>query len=217
MQIFLSMMLLLTPLSLLAEVKKPTPIPQTLSRCLGQEEKNWHASQRQGAIYALNQRFIAEVVQLSNIEVKPSYLTQICAPQTYSSLVFLEIIMLHPKDWYHIKDLKSDIQQNIAESLVKDVNEHGTEIFIDLIMGLQSEAPTPHCMEKKIKGLKKFYREIKYLQEEIDLKKIVHNPKRLRFFFSRIKDYKKIFKECSMDLKKQKDLEKKKEEENKKA
>lgn len=178
---------------------RPTPSSSdksVLLHCLGAEEKFYHAKKRLGALYDLNQRMIGEILQVPGLEGAADVLRDACKPGEATSLVVLEAILLHPNEWYAVAQGHQLGEVSIMTELLKEIIIGAPEMFLTFLGQLQSEAPTPDCLEKQIPGLKELYSDVKWLQEDVDPSKLVGNKGRLRYILRTIRDPEVIFAKC---------------------
>lgn len=168
-----------------------------LMYCMGQQEKFFHLKKETGPFYELNQNLIAELIQVPGLEASSILLNRICKPSILAPLYLLEAMVLDPRDWY-VLDRKLDPQtRSISEELMKELRQMSPEIMLTFLSGLQMQMSTPGCLEKHIPGLKKMYHDVKWLQEEVDLKKITMGQERLIPLFSGIQKYQLFAAECA--------------------
>lgn len=179
-----------------ARLKAP---PSELLRCLGQQEKVFHAEKATGALYDLNQKMIAELVQLSGVDGTPLLVKEVCRSQGKGALYLLEAILLDANQWYLIRPQTSALGGALSAELVKELNSSGPELLLSFLGALQMESPTPDCLEKNIPGVSQLYFEVKWLQEEIDLQKIAGKKKRLAKIFGGIHRAETYFAACARE------------------
>jgi hypothetical protein len=170
-------------------------------KCLGEEEKRYHVNKNMGPGYDLNQRLIAELVQIPNIQVAPQFLPTICDPKNFSaSWKLLELSITQGKSLFVIPPAVTGMQRAITASMIDDYIEASREILIAFITQLQASAPTPDCLKREIPTLETFFFEIKHLQEDVPLNKIFQSKDRK--IIDAIKDYPKAFQRCRDRLRK---------------
>lgn len=178
---------------------RPKAPPSELLRCLGQQEKVFHAEKATGALYDLNQKMIAELVQLSGVDGTPLLVKEVCRSQGKGALYLLEAILLDANQWYLIRPQTSALGGALSAELVKELNSSGPELLLSFLGALQMESPTPDCLEKNIPGVSQLYFEVKWLQEEIDLQKIAGKKKRLAKIFGGIHRAEAYFAACARE------------------
>ena len=176
--------------------------PSKLLFALGQEEKILHVNKRQGPRFELNQRLISELVQIPNLEASPELISKLDhrSSTTTPSLVILEAILTTPNSWYIFTKDGAQVQQSIAQELMKEFMELGPEVFLNYLQGLQTEAPTPDCLVKHVKGLQKLQTKIKWLEDENGLHSLLKNPKALKKLFDRINPIGPVYEKCRLDI-----------------
>jgi hypothetical protein len=172
-------------------------VPSQLLICLGKIEKSYHKTKQLGPFYELNQNLINELTQVPGIEAQPEVLKKICKISPEAPLVLLEEILLNPSSWHNLKKSESPVTQKIAKQLIKEMNQQSPEILLIFLGALQAQMPTHNCLEKYIPGLNHLYRDVKWLQEEMDLKKIASTKDRLVPIFNRLRDLKEITQACN--------------------
>lgn len=191
-------LLLCLALPALARAPQAPPRPSSrLLRCLGVEEKRFHAKKQTGAVYDLNQRLIGELVMINKIEGQKVLLDRICDKKSYSpSVGLMEAMLLMPYNWAAPGKTGTEIQDTIQRELIKDLNAGMPEIFLNFLGQLQAESPTPQCLNEKIPSIKSLNEDVKWLQEEVDLDKITGKRKRLQSIFAGIHQVEKLYAEC---------------------
>ncbi len=170
-------------------------------KCLGAEEKRFHLKKELGPIYDLNQRLIAEMVQIPKLEIRQEDYLAICAGQKFSeSWKLLELSIKEGKSLFVIpKDIQG-IQRSMTEGMIDDYVEATREILINFISQIQTISPTPTCLKEEIPELDKLFVEIKYLQEDVDAKVIFQGKDQK--IFEKLKNYPLAFEKCRALLKK---------------
>lgn len=170
-------------------------------KCLGEEEKRFHLKKETGPVYDLNQRLIAELIQVPKVElVKEHYLT-ICSGEKFSeSWKLLELSIRFEKNIFNIPKDISGIQKSMTEGMIDDYVEATREILLNFIAQIQSLSPTPNCLKEEIPELDQFFNEIKYLQEDIETKTIFEGKDQK--IFEKLKNYNQAFDKCRARLKK---------------
>jgi hypothetical protein len=172
-----------------------------LLKCLGKEEKAFHLKKQTGPVYDLNQRLISEMVQIPHATVAPEYIREICSSKHFSaSWKLLELSLKKGKDIFIIPPNVEEMQKQITAGMVEDFIEGTREILLNFISAIQTISPTPNCLKEEIPELDNFFMEIKYLQEDVDLKNIFQGKDQK--IFNRLKDYPRAFQRCRDRLKK---------------
>lgn len=169
--------------------------------CLGKEEKNLHQKKDLGPLYELNQRITGEMVQIPNVTVRPEDLKIICSRDTFSqSWKLLELSLRKGKDLFVIPDSVTGLQRSITQGMIDDYSEVSKEILLYFISQIQTHSPTPDCLMEEIPFLGKFFTEIKYLQGDVDIRKLMAGKDTK--IFADLKDYRSAFQRCRERLKK---------------
>lgn len=172
-----------------------------LLKCLGEEEKNFHLKKETGPLYDLNQRLIAEMVQIPKTELASEHFTEICGKSSFSpSWKLLELSISKGKDIFEVPQEVSDTQKQMSLGMIDDYIEATHEIFLNFMTQIQSAAPSANCLKEEIPELDAFFTEIKYLQEDVDIKKIFAG--RDVKIFHKLKNYRLAFKKCQARIKK---------------
>lgn len=172
-----------------------------LLKCLGAEEKQFHLKKETGPLYDLNQRMISEMIQIPKAELDQEYFDQICSKDSYSpSLILLELSIKKGPEIFNVPDSLGKAQKQMAVGMVDDYIEATKEIFLNLITQIQAQAPSPTCLKEEIPELDNFFSDIKYLQEDVDMKAIF--AKRDVKIFRKLKSYPQAFDKCRERIKK---------------
>lgn len=189
------MVTILILLSFHARAKSPE-----LLKCLGAEEKRLHLKKNTGPIYDLNQRLIAEMVQIPDAIIDANAFKEICSSEGSESLKLLQLTISKGKALFNIPSKVVGMQRQIARGMIDEYVETSKEILLNLITQIQVLSPTPHCLEEEIPLLKNFFYEIKHLQEEVDIDQIFGG--RDTKILYELKNYPKYFQRCLARLKK---------------
>lgn len=170
-------------------------------KCLGEEEKRFHLKKETGPVYDLNQRLIAEIVQIPRVEVAPDDLRTICSSGQFSeSWKLLELSIKEGKNLFVLPKDVSAMQKSIAVSMIDDYVDATREILLSFIAQIQAASPTPNCLKEEIPQLENFFTEIKYLQEDLDLKTLFKGKDQK--IFEKLKAYPQAFDKCRGRIKK---------------
>jgi len=172
-------------------------------KCLGEEEKRIHVSKKSGPQYELNQKLISEILQIPNVRIHNEYFKKICGSKFVNpSLKLLELSLINGKSIFKEFKTTNEAQNSMTSSMMDGYVEATKEIFLEFIASIQTLSPTPSCLKEEIPSLDKFLTEVKYLQEDIDLK-ILLNKKDIKLF-KELKSYPQAFERCRL-LKSKKD------------
>lgn len=171
-----------------------------LLKCLGAEEKQLHLKKVTGPTYELNQRLIAEMVQIPDAMIDETDYQAICAAKGSESWKLLQLSIVKGKNLFTIPESVTGMQRQIAQGMVDEYVEATNEILLNFLTQIQSIAPTSSCLEEEIPQLRNFFFELKHLQTEVDTKKIFEG--RDLKIFNQLKDYPKLFQRCLERLKK---------------
>jgi hypothetical protein len=169
--------------------------------CLGSEEKKFHLLKTQGPIYELNQRLISELVQIPSVRIDTNDLKHLCDKSSKSpSVKLLSLVLSRGEKLFKIDTDIPESQKLISQSMIKDFVEISREIFLNFVSSIQSVAPTPNCLEQEIPSLKNLYKDLKYLQDEVETKKLFEGKENV--IFERLQNYQKSFQRCRERTKK---------------
>lgn len=193
MKCFVFFLIAIIPFSLFARERE-------ILKCLGTEEKRFHLKKETGPIYDLNQRLIGEMVQIPNAELnKDDYLT-VCSGKNFSeSWKLLELSIKKGPSIFTVHNSTGQ-EKAITEGMITDYIESTREILLNFIAQIQALSPTPNCLKENIPELDKFFTDVKYLQEEMDLKDVFNGVDQK--IFEKLKNYPLAFEKCRAALKK---------------
>ena len=170
-------------------------------KCLGEEEKRFHLKKETGPVYELNQRLISEMIQIPGIEIRQEDYLAICTGQKFSeSWKLLEHSIRLGKEMFVIPSHIQGMQKSMTEGMIDDYVDGTREILLNFISQIQTYSPTPTCLKEEIPELDNLFTEIKYLQEEMDMKRIFDG--RGLKIFEKLKNYPLAFEKCRARLKK---------------
>lgn len=171
-----------------------------LLKCLGQEEKKFHLNKDTGPVYDLNQRLISEMIQIPKAELTTETFNEICANPGFSpSWKLLELSISQGKAIFQVNE-PDRIRRQMNQGMIEDYIEATREILLNFITQIQAQAPSANCLKEEIPQLDAFFTDIKYLQEDVDMKAIF--GKRDVRIFQKLKDYPQAFERCRARLKK---------------
>ncbi|MFL5785133.1 MAG: hypothetical protein ACJ76H_11010 [Bacteriovoracaceae bacterium] len=172
-----------------------------LLMCLGTEEKRLHQQKNTGPFYDLNQRMTAEMIQIPDVTITKDEFKTVCQTRRFSeSWKLLEFSLRKGKAMFIIPESITGLQRSITEGMIEDYVDASKEILLGFLSQIQMQAPTPDCLMKEVPELHKFYTEIKYLQEDVDMKKIMAGKDEK--IFEKLKDWPKALQRCRANLKK---------------
>jgi hypothetical protein len=172
-----------------------------LLKCLGSEEKRFHLKKETGPLYELNQRLISEMIQIPKAELTTEVFKEICSGATFSaSWKLLELTISRGNKIFLLPIDITGTQRSIAQSMIDDYVESSKEIFLGFVSQVQAQAPSAECLSEEIPVLDKFFTDIKYLQEDVDIQQIFRG--RDVKIFQKLKDYPQAFERCRERLKK---------------
>lgn len=170
-------------------------------KCLGEEERRFHLKKDTGPVYDLNQRLIAEMLQIPYVELNNADYLTICSGQKFSeSWKLLELSIVKGRDLFVISDKVGGMQRDMTLGMIDDYVEATREILLTFISQIQAQSPTPTCLKEEIPSLDNFFVEIKYLQEDVDMKSIFKGKDQK--IFGELKNYPLAFEKCRARLKK---------------
>lgn len=170
-------------------------------KCLGDEEKRFHLKKETGPIYDLNQRLISELVQIPKIQLKREDYLKVCAGNNFSeSWKLLELTLKKGKDIFLVPSSIRGMQRGMALGMIDDYIEASKEILLTFISQIQAQSPTVTCLKEEVPELDKFFYEIKYLQEDVDIRQIFEGKEEI--IVEKLKNYPLAFEKCRARLKK---------------
>ncbi len=170
-------------------------------KCLAQEERRFHQKKQTGPVYDLNQRLIAELVQIPRVEVTPEDYRAICAQEKFSeSWKLLELSIRKGKGLFLIPEDVSGMQKSMSEGMIEEYVDATREILLVFISQIQTLAPSATCLKEEIPVLDQFFTEIKYLQEDVSMRQLFEG-KDIKIF-DHLKNYPLAFEKCRARLKK---------------
>lgn len=192
MKVFLALIILL--------ISEARATNQLLT-CLGVEEKRLHAAKDTGPIYDLNQKMMAEMIQIPSVTLTPDAYRSVCQTKRFSeSWKLLEISLRLGKKMFVIPASVTGLQRSITEGMIEDYVEVSKDILLGFISQIQTISPTADCLLVEIPELDKFFVRIKYLQEDVDIQKLMEPMEEK--IFDKLKDYKPAFQRCRERAKK---------------
>jgi hypothetical protein len=187
--------------SLLSWSAAARKMDRQILRCLGDEERRFHLKKELGPLYDLNQRLIAEMVQIPDVEITTHDLNIICKSQNFSeSWKLLQQSIIKGKDLFVLPPSLTGTQRSITKSMIDDYVEATREILLNFISQIQASAPSASCLQEEIPMLDNFFREIKYLQEDVEMKVLFKGKDQK--IFEKLKNYPRAFDRCRERLKK---------------
>lgn len=193
--------LVITTFMLLSLTGHATRDERQLIKCLGEEEKKFHLKKDTGPLYDLNQRLISEMLQIPKAELETDYFNEMCSKSSPSpALKLLELSIRHGDDIFMVPDSVVGSQRSVAEGMIDDYIESTKEIFLNFMTQIQTLAPSADCLKVEIPEIDAFFTDIKYLQEDVDMKKIFAG--RDAKIFQKLLGYPQAFQRCQARIKK---------------
>jgi hypothetical protein len=191
----------ITTFMLLSLTAHATRDERQLIKCLGEEEKKFHLKKDTGPLYDLNQRLISEMLQIPKAELDTEYFNEMCGKNSPSpALKLLELSIRHGDDIFMVPDSVVGSQRSVAEGMIDDYIESTKEIFLSFMTQIQALAPSADCLKVEIPEIDAFFTDIKYLQEDVDMKKIFAG--RDAKIFQKLLRYPQAFERCQARIKK---------------
>ncbi len=170
-------------------------------KCLGEEEKRFHLKKESGPFYDLNQRLISELIQIPRVEIThEDYLTACTGENKSEAWKLLELSLKKGRDLFVIPKDVQGMQRGITESMIEDFLNGSKDLLLNFVAQIQTLSPTPTCLQEEIPELDAFFTEIKYLEEDVDVK-LLFQGKDQRIL-DRVKSYPLAFEKCRARLKK---------------
>lgn len=191
----------ITTFMLLTLTAHATRDERQLIKCLGEEEKKFHLKKDTGPLYDLNQRLISEMIQIPKAELDTEYFNEMCGKSSSSpALKLLELSIRHGDDIFEVPDSVSGSQRSVAVGMIDDYIESTKDIFLSFMTQIQALAPSADCLKVEIPEIDAFFIDIKYLQEDVDMKKIFAG--RDAKIFQKLLRYPQAFERCQARIKK---------------
>lgn len=172
-----------------------------LLKCLGEEEKKFHLKKDTGPLYDLNQRLISEMIQIPKAELDAEFYNEMCDKNSPSpALKLLELSIRNGKETFDVPPEVQGSQREMAQGMIDDYLESTKEIFLNFMTQIQAIAPSASCLKEEIPQIDAFFTDIKYLQEDVDMKKIFAG--RDVKIFNKLLGYPQAFDRCRARIKK---------------
>ena len=167
--------------------------------CLGKEEKNLHIKKAHGPILTLNQKMISLLLQLgAGVTFDQDLYKQSCESGVKSpSLFILEELVLRPEGAFRFSSELNEAQLALQEGLTQDVVAEMPKLFLNLVAQVQANAPTIHCLNRQIPGLRSLFEKIKYLEKEVTIKALLEQSKLVSAVFIQLHDLDNLYKKCA--------------------
>ena len=182
-------------------MSEATAAPNLLLRCLAKEEESLHKKTTQATVFRLNQEFVNELAGSNDINLKKSYVDQICNSRIHSpSVNLLRMLLLKEHEIYDLSF--AGVEASMRPFKMGYVNEFQKQvprIFISFLSGLQSELATPHCLEKAIPELAGFNDKIKYLEEEVSTHQLIGPKNKIEVIFKKLEGFSAIKSKCAKE------------------
>ncbi|MBF0300113.1 MAG: hypothetical protein HQK51_15435 [Oligoflexia bacterium] len=176
-------------------------------KCLAKEENIIHKNKVNGPIYALNKELLNELVIDETISIKEIYLKKICAFKEFSpSVLLLQHLLIDGKNIFNEVKYKPDdfSAKSRATYLIDNLLDMAPNLFVNYLMELQNMTPTMNCLETRIPELGSYLRNYQHLEDEdISGPKILFDVNKIKTIFEKLKNFDKIFKECTLIRKKE--------------
>ncbi len=174
-----------------------------LLKCLAKEEAHLAHVKSTGPNYKLNQFFINEVSSYSYLELKSQHYQKICHHNIFSpSVSFLKTYLENGKSIFLIPRGKRNqvrIRQTVAA--LEELENQMPHIFISYLASLQQLTATAHCLTGQMPELVEVQGRIKYLESEVDLKKLIRNDPLVKKIWEQLPNFKRMAKRCAKSLK----------------
>jgi hypothetical protein len=172
-----------------------------LLKCLGEEEKKFHLKKDTGPLYDLNQRLISEMIQIPQAELDAEFYNEICNKNSPSpALKLLELSIIKGKEIFDVPPEVQGSQKEMAQGMIEDYLESTKEILLKFLTQIQSLAPSASCLKEEIPQIDALFTDIKYLQEDVDMKRIFAG--RDVTIFKKLLKYPQAFERCKARIKK---------------
>ena len=191
----------ITSLFLLSFNALATRDERQLLKCLGEEEKKFHLKKDTSPLYDLNQRLISEMIQIPKAELAAESFKEMCNKTSPSpALKLLELSIRMGNEIFEVPPDVQGSQRQMAQGMIDDYIESTKEIFLNFMTQIQALAPSASCLKEEIPQIDAFFTDIKYLQEDVTMKKIFAG--RDLKIFQKLLTYPQAFERCRVRIKK---------------
>ncbi len=173
-----------------------------LLRCLAKEEQLLHKKKILDTRYNLNQQFITKISEIGDIILKPEYYKEVClGNHQYPSLKLLKLLVLHGSSIYSM-DLKNDDTsvKTLRINSMKEMDDTIIHLFIEYLSALRLRSKDAKCLENNIPYYKEVIIDIKFLEEEMSVRNIFKDTKKITAIFNSLDNFDKIVKKCDQEL-----------------
>lgn len=169
--------------------------PNSLLKCLGEEEERYHKMKVSHSRARLNTEVITDLAQTGELSLKSQYYREICGSQEkYPAERLLEMQLLHGTEIFEIYGNNREIKYALLVEYQKSL----PQVFLRHLGNLQSELETPNCLDKKIPALKRIKEKIKYTEEETSGNALLPLKKEVKTTFQALKSFQRIKLECKL-------------------
>lgn len=166
-----------------------------ITKCLGQEEELIHKNKVRGEVYHINQTLLSIFLNLPAIKLKSHHHKTICNQIVVgTSLLLLETIFRHYEKAFTYSNSKSE--NTVDQKDIADLIQKLPELFNQYLTILKTQSPTHDCLEQHVPELKSFYKDVQYLEENMNFKKLAERDNQLIKILDRLKEKDKFFELC---------------------
>lgn len=163
---------------------------KTILKCLAAEESAYHKKNRpkSGPNYKLNQNLISEFIQLNkSIVIDSGQLKYICSKNLGErSKLLLKTLNLNQLKLKTIHDRKSLNLYAIDKVAMDGLKNKSFKLLIKYILDIQSISSDPNCIYKKLPQMKKFMKRVRYIEEDVGIKKLYNEIPNKNSLYSKI-------------------------------
>ena len=140
------------------------------------------------------------MIQIPKAELSGEAFDDICRKSASPSWRLVELALTKGQNIFEVPREITGTQREVAQGMISDFIEITSEIFLNLLTQIQALAPTPKCLEEEIPEISSLMSDIKYLQEDVDIKSIFSG--RDKKIFDKLKNYSEAYKSCQLRAKK---------------
>lgn len=168
--------------------------------CLALEEAKIHQRRDTGAQYRLNQLFINEITQFSDVPAKDDAFERVCKEDVFSPSVYLlRELLLNRDGVFDLNAQFGNTQAGLRQfkiGLVKELLNQIPHIFFRYLGDLNREAPGHDCLQKHIPEISYFLERYHYLESDLGVDQLLADKEKIKNIFEKLKDFKGILLKC---------------------
>lgn len=196
-----------TNLAILITLVLLLPLPtfaknESLLTCLGKEEESIHRKKIGGVAYRFNQNLIESMIMLGSVDLKKSYLRQVCK-DSWPSLKVFELLIEKSHQVFHLTQQDSAKNQELMQKkLIDELDDKLPDLFSEFIQMIQKQSPSSNCLTDQVPELVKYFEHRKYLDvHQSPLEFMRKNDLALKII-KKLRNYDQLIKKCQKAQKK---------------